>query len=345
MDFESSQYSAPVPSYALESSSGESELDDDELAAHTRLSSSGKKVLAPEPAVELSGPIERLRRGGEAVFLVGEAGERIAQGVEVGGDAIPVTVDGEQVRRLLSSLTTSRSSLTHAQAGLIVVDASGAILVFLSTALPLASLHPLASKIYDVLQPVSSTIVAAYHLPSYIPPADAPSSSSAPLLFLASPSPAAPLSKLKSEGSLHPFNPPNLLHGLPSALLTVSVLSSASKSSTLLLLPTTAPPQPLNGPFSPVSPITASAGASLYDAGGPTGLGDPSALFRELAGTGRRRGSAAADAGARRAPLQAVKEALGWNWWDPTKQGGQGFAWLEKRRKERRREELSSMYM
>ncbi|BGP05971.1 hypothetical protein JCM10049v2_001790 [Rhodotorula toruloides] len=326
MDFESSQYSAPVPSYALESSSGESELDDDELAAHTRLSSSGKKVLAPEPAVELSGPIERLRRGGEAVFLVGEAGERIAQGVEVGGDAIPVTVDGEQ-------------------AGLIVVDASGAILVFLSTALPLASLHPLASKIYDVLQPVSSTIVAAYHLPSYIPPADAPSSSSAPLLFLASPSPAAPLSKLKSEGSLHPFNPPNLLHGLPSALLTVSVLSSASKSSTLLLLPTTAPPQPLNGPFSPVSPITASAGASLYDAGGPTGLGDPSALFRELAGTGRRRGSAAADAGARRAPLQAVKEALGWNWWDPTKQGGQGFAWLEKRRKERRREELSSMYM
>ncbi|GEM09592.1 hypothetical protein Rt10032_c08g3609 [Rhodotorula toruloides] len=325
MEFEGSQYPAPIPSYALESSSGESELDDDELAAHTRLSSSGRKALAPEPVVELRGPLERLQQGGEAVFLVGEAGERIAQGVEVGGDAIKVTVDGEQ-------------------AGLIAVDASGAVLVFLSTALPLASLHPLASKIFDAMQPARSTILASYHLPSYIPPADAPSASSAPLLFLASPSPAASISKLRLEGLLRLFNPPNLLHGLPSALLTISVLSSASKSSTLLLLPTTAPHQPLNGPFSPVSPIKASAGASLYDSGGPTGLGDPSALFRELAGTGRRV-SAAAGAGAIKAPLQAVKQALGWNWWDPTKQDGQGFAWLEKRRKELRREELSSMYM
>lgn len=98
MDFESWQYPAPIPSYALESSSGESELDDDELSAHTRLSSGGKKTLVPEPAIELSGPVERLQKGGEAIFLVGEAGERIAQGVDDGGDEVVITVDGEQVR-------------------------------------------------------------------------------------------------------------------------------------------------------------------------------------------------------------------------------------------------------
>lgn len=70
---------------------------------------------------------------------------------------------------------------------------------------------------------------------------------------------------------------------------------------------------------------------SIYDAGGPTGLSDPGALFRELAGA--------------KGPLRKVKEELGWGWWDSETKEGKAFEWLEKSRKERRREENSSMYM
>jgi hypothetical protein len=269
--------------------------------------------------------------------LTGEAGERVAQGVKLqGGAPVEVIVDGEQVR-LSSSLFRffrDRRTLTvlDKQVGAIYSSGSSATLVFLTTALPLAALHPLAATLLPALGPSSSTILASYHLPSYIPPSDSPSSSAASLLYLSSPSPSSSISSLQQAGVVTPFTPPNLLHGLPSILLMLSALQpSATGGSTLLILPTTTTPQPLNGPFSPLSPISQGGGMSIYDAGGPTGLGDPGALFRELAGP--------------RGPLRKVKESLGWGWWDAETRGGNAFEWLEKSRRDRRREEVGSMYM
>lgn len=206
----------------------------------------------------------------------------------------------------------------------------------------------LASQLFERLQPSQVTVVASYHLPSYIPPGPS-STPTAPVLYLASPSPSPAVTKLDSQGAIQPFTPPNLLHGLAAALIAVACLSSSvAHPSTLLLLPTTAAPAPLNGPFPPTSPITtgaAAGGGSMYDAGGPTGLGEPSALFRELAGGGGSSRPVGGSRAAATAPLQAVKEVLGWDWWNPARAGGRGFEWLERQRKERRRNELSSMYM
>lgn len=239
------------------------------------------------------------------------------------------------------------------QVGLVVPAAAGAAhptLVFLTTALPLAALHPLSSTLLEALQPATVTIVSSYHLPSYIPPAkrdaDSPTSS-APILALSSPSPSPAITQLRSTGALSPFTTPNLHHGLASSLLTLSHLSPSTTSSTLLLLPTTTPPQPLNGPFSLASPVgmTSGSAGTLYDAGGPTSLSDPGALFRELVGGlggPRRTRTAAASPGA---PLREVKTALGWDWWSPEAQGGTAFEWLERQRREKRREQAGSMYM
>ncbi|BGP37882.1 hypothetical protein JCM10450v2_001818 [Rhodotorula kratochvilovae] len=326
MDYEQNAHLAAAPSYALESDSesdSESDWDDDELPPSR---STAKKELAPDAAVTLDGPAEALQQKQEAVFLLGEAGERLAQGVQLddASRAVKVLVDGEQAGLLLPSTSAGQPTL-----------------IFLSTALPLASLHPLASTLLDTLKPSATTIVSSYHLPSYIPPSsDAPSTSSAPILTLSSPSPSPAVAQLRSSGALAPFTTPNLHHGLASSLLTLSHLSPSISSSSLLLLPTTTPPQPLNGPFSLASPITATVGSAgtLYDAGGPTGLSDPGALFRELAGVGGARSR-------RAAPLREIKDALGWEWWTPERQGGKGFEWLERQRRERRREQAGSMYM
>ncbi|GAA5885308.1 hypothetical protein JCM6882_009562 [Rhodosporidiobolus microsporus] len=321
MDFDSRPH--PSPSYQLEESSGESDWDEDELplsARHSLQEQAANKPLPPSAAVELRGGVEGLSKGGEVVWLTGEAGERVAQGVEVSSGAtgsaqeVQVFVDGEQV----GSIRPSSSSQT---------------LVFLSTAIPLASLHPLVSALLAALEPSNSTILASYHLPSYIPPSENAPQSAAPVLYLASPSPSSTISQLETAGAVAPFNPPNLLHGLPSLLLMLSSLLHTCTSSTLLLLPTTTSPQPLNGPFSPLSPITHGTGATtIYDAGGPTGLGDPGALFREVASGPR-------------APMGEVKKLLGWDWWTPEAKGGKAFEWLEKQRRDRRREEVGSMYM
>ncbi|GAA5848426.1 hypothetical protein JCM8547_004511 [Rhodosporidiobolus lusitaniae] len=311
---------APHPSYALEDSDGESDWDENELPVHMRQSVlAGKKELVPDAVVELRGAVDGLSKGAEVVWLTGEAGERIAQGLKLDGlgEEVQVLVDGEQVGSIYPSQT-------------------GATLVFLSIAVPLASLHPLASTLLSTLSPSTSTIIASYHLPSYIPPNDNEDStptSPAPLLFLSSSSKPSAVSSLASSRIISPFTPPNLLHGLPSQLLILSALLTPSSPTTLLLLPTTTPPSPLNGPFPLLSPITSSSGSgtSIYDAGGPTGLSDPGALFRELAGpTG---------------PLGKVKESLGWSWWDAQGRGGKAFDWLEKQRRDRRREEVGSMYM
>lgn len=342
MDFERNAHLAPSPSYALEDES-DSEWDDGELST----SRSTAKELAPEPVVTLDGPVEAVKEGKEAVFLLGEAGERIAQGIEPDDAAatVRVLVDGEQVRpsRSVRSSAVSLTLRSAFQAGLIVpARANAPTLVFLSTALPLATLNPLSAKLLEALKPPTSIIVSTYHLPSWIPASNDPSSSNAPVLYLSSASPPPAVAQLRSHGAVQPFSPPNLHHGLGASLLTLSALSTSAASSTLLLLPTTTPPQPLNGPFAPLSPIVSAgvgSAGTLYDAGGPTGLSDPGALFRSLAGIGSKRAAPGA------APLRAVKDALAWDWWAPEKQGGKGFEWLERQRKERRREAASSMYM
>ncbi|GAA5948407.1 hypothetical protein JCM21900_002701 [Sporobolomyces salmonicolor] len=319
MDFELTP--APHPSYALESSSGESDWAEDELPVSARSALPLKKHLAPEAVVSLQGNAQALKQGTEVVFLVGEAGERIAQGVEVGREMVEVYVDGEQQ-------------------GAIYQPSLGPTLVFLSTALPLASLHPLASFLLDTLTPSHSTILSSYYLPSYNPPTitqPLEPASRLPILYLSSPSPSpsSSITQLRNSSILEPFTPPNLLHGLPSILLMLSALRP-SASSTLLLLPTTTIPQPLNGPFSLLSPVTQPSSTTLYDAGGPTGLGDSGGIFRELAADGRLG----------RGKLQAIKDALGWSWWNPEeKAGGRGFDWLETQRRARRRDEASSMFM
>lgn len=196
-----------------------------------------------------------------------------------------------------------------------VHSVQGVTLVFLSAELPLASLHPLASTLLSTLAPRSTTIISSYHLPSYI--FDSRPASS-PILYLRSRSSPA-LEALKASGDLLPYSPPNLLHGLASLLLTLSSL--AQLPSTMILLPSTAIPAPLNGPF------TSTSSQAFYDAG-PTSLSDPVGLYRELAGK-----------------LGRVSQQLGWSWWDGREAKGHGFSWLEKARKQRKKEEISSMYM
>lgn len=195
-------------------------------------------------------------------------------------------------------------------------EISVSTLVFLSAELPLASLHPLASTLLSALAPSTTTIISSYHLPTYI----FESRPASPPIFYLRSQPTAALTSLVSEGSLTPYQPPNLLHGLASSLLTNSSLSQIP--STLILLPSTAIPAPLNGPF------TSTSSQSFYDAG-PTSLSDPGGMYRELVG----------------GKLSAVAKALGWTWWSPKESKGDGFGWLAAVRKQRRKEEISSMYM
>ncbi|POY74326.1 hypothetical protein BMF94_2520 [Rhodotorula taiwanensis] len=334
MDFESTAHLAPAPSYALESSEGESDYEDEQSTSRVT-ASQRRRSPNPDATVTFTGASERLEKGGRVVFLVGEAGERMAQGVQV--DNSPSGETSPSVSVLV----------VGQQAGLIQPSAdSTTSLVFLSTALPLAALYPLAVRVLELLQPATVTVIASYHLPSYIPPAPV-TSPIPPILYLAPPAPPPAIEKLAKAGAIQPFTPPNLLHGLAAALISVSSISAVSESTLLLLVPTTTTPPPLNGPFPPTSPISTSGGASMYDAGGPTGLGDPGALFRELAGGGATRRHPGVRAPTGTAPLQTIKDALEWTWWDPVANAGsgKGFEWLERQRKERRRSEMSSMFM
>ncbi|GAA5904844.1 uncharacterized protein JCM6883_004881 [Sporobolomyces salmoneus] len=324
---------APHPSYQLEDSSEESDWAEDELPASAIEARRNKmKQLPQEPRVHLEGDTSKLKKGRQVIYLVGEAGERMAQGVEVrnGEEFIQVHIDGEQYGAILPPATEGRVTV-----------------VFLATSIQLAYLHPLAEFLLETLAPSSSTILASYHLPSYIPPSTPRASSTAfssrlPILYLSSPnpSPSSPVASLRSSSTIEPYLPPNLLHGLPSSLLIVSSIVSPSSPTTLLLLPTSTPPTPLNGPFSLLSPVTQPSVTTLYDAGGPVGLSDPSAQFRQLC----------------REKLVKIKQALGWDWWSApnvveARSGrtatvaGKGFEWLEKSRKARRKEETSSMFM
>jgi len=100
MDFDSSRQ--PPPSYALEDGSdNESDFGDD--AAHVTYDPN--KELAHDPVVLIKAADNSAaepEQGTECVFLVGEAGERFAAGVNAPdqGELVPqfkVLVDGEQV--------------------------------------------------------------------------------------------------------------------------------------------------------------------------------------------------------------------------------------------------------
>ncbi|GAA5965240.1 hypothetical protein JCM3765_006366 [Sporobolomyces pararoseus] len=322
----------PHPSYQLEDSASDSDWAEDELPVESRREVKIKE-LPREPRVYLEGDSDKVKKGGHVIFLVGEAGERLAQGVKVGesSELISVLVEGEQYGAILPPSTEGRATV-----------------VFLSTSIQLSYLHPLASFLLETIAPLNSTILASYHLPSYIPPSTTESqtsfSSRLPILALSSPTNTnSVLASLRSDSTVESYLPPNLLHGLPSSLLIVSSLVSPSPpTTTLLLLPTTTPPQPLNGPFSHLSPVTQPSITTLYDAGGPVGLSDPSSLFRQLSLT----------------KLQKIKQALGWDWWNPSTANeesrggkrvagvpGKGFEWLEKSRKLRKKEQTSSMFM
>ena len=89
----------PHPSYQLEDSASDSDWAEDELPLESRREVKIKE-LPQEPRVHLEGDSAKLEKGGQVVFLVGEAGERLAQGVKVGetSELISVLVEGEQVR-------------------------------------------------------------------------------------------------------------------------------------------------------------------------------------------------------------------------------------------------------
>ncbi|GAA5945124.1 uncharacterized protein JCM15063_006527 [Sporobolomyces koalae] len=315
---------APHPSYQLEDSSDESDWAEDDLSSERRAREI--KPLPREPHVELARPSPSLQQGGRVVFLVGEAGERFAQGMQVDEhELVPVLVDGQQYGAIAPSATPERATI-----------------VFLSAAIELSFLHPLAAFLLETLAPRDCTILASYHLPSYIPPATNESShafsSRLPLLTLSPSTSSVPaLTSLRSNGTLEPYLPPNLLHGLPSSLLTVaSLLPEPPATTVLVLVPTTTPPPPLNGPFSHLSPVSQPTVTTMYDAGGPVGLSDPSAQFRQLASD--------------RGKLVQVKQSLGWDWWTPvvakdSRIVGQGFQWLETARKQKKKEETSSMFL
>lgn len=189
-------------------------------------------------------------------------------------------------------------------------------LVFVSQELPLVLLYPLGQKLLEALAPSSTVIISSYHMPTYI---SMIRSDSPRVLYLRS-QPSPRLDSLAKDGSLSPFEPPNLLRGLPSLLLTLSALSSTP--STLILLPTVTLPSPLNGPF------TRQSSNTFYDAG-PTSLSDPGGVFQEIRGK-----------------LQRVANELGWSeFWSAVEMSGSGFSWLEKARKQRRQELANSMYM
>lgn len=282
------------PSYALESSSSEDDFyDEDGLQRRQK----PQRQTQAEASIQVEGQV---KTGTNVVFLIGEAGEHVARGVQNSTEdaSATVTVNGQQMASIVSQPTQTT-------------------LVFLSQELKLVNLFPLASALMKELAPTRTTTITSYHLPSYLTDVE---HSTPPILYLES-QPSAEVKNLVDSGNLTAYTPPNLLHGLASMLVTLSTLSGVP--SLLLLLPSLAPPHPLNGPW----PTTSSS--DFYDAG-PTGLSNPNEILREVQGK-----------------LRQVASTLSWTWWRSDQAGGNGFAWLEQERKQRRKQEMRnySMYM
>ncbi|SCV67042.1 BQ2448_5688 [Microbotryum intermedium] len=206
------------------------------------------------------------------------------------------------------------------QAASIHAISPAVTVVFTSIAFPLVSLYPFAHALLSKLSPTSTTIVAPYHPPPYI--ADQPRASPLIRYLSSSPTPTS-LSNLEQASHLSPYSPPNLLHGLAPLLLMLSTLSDIEAS--LILLPSIASTMPLNGPF--LGPSSWSN--RIYDAGGPTSLSDSRGVYGDV-----------------QQSLRAVATGLMWDdWYDPKKRDGKGFDWIEKLRRDKRREQAGSMYM
>lgn len=191
---------------------------------------------------------------------------------------------------------------------------------------PLALLHQLVTYILTSLKPTSSTIIASYNFPSYVTSSSSNNNPDRPpILYLRSHSTES-LEKLDASSTIQPFQPPNLLHGLPASLLSLSTLSAIP--SVLLLFPTASSNEPLNGPWSNNSSSTKNAN-SLYNIGPLSDEGGMMGLVNE--------------------ELVAVAKELGWNWLGSRVEGSKsekGFDWLERIRKVKRREQISSsMFM
>ncbi|KAM0755891.1 hypothetical protein T439DRAFT_376174 [Meredithblackwellia eburnea MCA 4105] len=315
------------PSYALE----EDISDDDEWQQ-----SSDEPALpsldittAKDAKITINGNVNTRTH---VVFFVAEAGERIAKLAKKSSLQATVQIDNQQA----GTITTPPGSTTTT-------------LVHLSPSIPLASLHPLTTKLITTLAPSSVLILSSYHLPSYL--SKTIHNENPPILYLRSTSLSPPqtnLTQLEKRGLVQPFLPPNLLHGLPASLLTSSVLhSSRSPSSTekvtekgtetlLLLFPTTSVPDPVSSSSLYATPHWQSSmhQRGLYDAGGPTAISDPDGLF----GSVLRR-------------VVGGQEGLGRDWDDwfegSQREGGaeEGFKWLDERRRKERRENTSSMFL
>lgn len=316
MDLDNS-FAGSAPSYQLESSDGESDWEGEDGVP----TSSRTKPLAADAVITFEGG--QATSGGEVIFLLGEAGERM--NVSVAGKGIEVLVDGEQVKSLLRLVYTR---MDDADASVVQVGSihsstpNTPTLVFLSTSVRLAALYPLSTALLRTLAPERSTILASYHFPSYITTAEA-QADSPPLLYLRS-HPTPSLEKLKKQGTLDPFAPPNLLHALPASLLTLSTFSALQ--STLILFPTASAPQPLNGPWSQNAPSTET---SLFDIGPLSEKGGMFGLVEKK--------------------VKVLAKELGWSWLESGTGAGagrvKGFAWLDAQRKTKRREQMGSMYM
>ena len=211
-------------------------------------------------------------------------------------------------------------------------------LIFLSSTISLPSLHPLSVFLLHLLQPKTVTIINSYHYPSYIFPApnvDNKKSSnqdSPPILFLRSyQSPS--LTILADNHIIHPFSPPNLVHGIASALFTVSSLPTPVKPTPpptlLLLLPSTNPAPPIN-PTS-IHLATHDAITSTHSSLNG-GAGEESELFQSLKET-----------------IKVIQAEFRWVWWDAEKSDGiVGFEFVERARKENLKnvhENSGGMYM
>lgn len=209
-------------------------------------------------------------------------------------------------------------------------------IIFLSSTIPLSSLHPLSAFLFHLLQPKTVTIINAYHYPSYIFPStpndENKGNSTPPVLFLRSyQSPS--LSILADEKIIVPFSPPNLVHGIASALFTVSSLPTPIKPTPpptlLLLLPSINPAPPIN-PTS-IHLATHDAITSTHSSLNG-GAGEEAELFQ-----------------ATKAMLLVIQKEFRWVWWDAEKSDGiVGFEFVERARKESRRniqENSGGMYM
>lgn len=170
----------------------------------------------------------------------------------------------------------------------------------------LATLNSVAATLVSAFEPASITVVANYHEASYI----CSNSTTTHLLYLTtSETLESGLAQLVALGVIARFAPPNLLHGLPAALVAGAAL--AHIPAKLLLLPTTTP-----------ATLAPSLAQSYHV---------EEHWFTEIL-----------------PELVAVAQTLGWSWFSQQSAGGtleHAFSWLQKLRREKRRQDAGAMYM